>query len=280
MILLLCILLCSTALQAKILLLDKIDKIVCGPDANTPITHTDIGWKRSLTGEQIPVEKLVQMEIVRQQIIERKIPIDDTAAVQYLEKIKKANGITQSELIEMFGEVGLLYAEGKKQLVDQYTYDMFLQHQFRSQVLVTSDQVEEYHAKNPEIEPVQLEIKSATVSYDEDTKDSVAGKIKAFMDGDATALSVEWDEPVKIAQDQLSDEKLFLADLKQGEMTSVDNYTEFDIYCVVRRKESREKSLQERRAEITELLSRRQFEQLLKEYNVSLKDKIRVIEMG
>ena len=280
MILILCLLFCSAGLSAKVLLIDKIDKIVSGPTANTPITHTDIAWKRSLTGESVPVDKLVQMEIVRQQVEERKIPVDDSAAVQYLEKIKTTHGLTQNELIDMFGEVGLLYSEGKKQLVDQYTYDLFLHHQFRSQVLVTSEQVEEYHANNPEIDPAELEIKSATVLYDNDTKDAVKKKIDAFVAGDREAIVVEWDEPVQVKEDQFSDEMAFLAILKEGQMSVVDNYTEFDIYYVIRRREAREKSLQERRASINELLNRQQFEELLGKYNESIKDKIKVIELS
>jgi hypothetical protein len=279
MILLLCLLFCSSVVSAKIMLVDKIDKIVCGPIANTPISHTDIDWKRSLTGEAVPVAKQIQMEIVRQQVEQEKIPIDESTAVQYLETIKSANDLTQNQLVDLFGEVGLLYDEGKKQLVDQYTYDMFLHHKFRSQVLVTDDQVEEFHKNNPEIDPGLFEIKIATVSYDEDTKKAVRKKLDAFTDGDTGAITVEWGDILEIEDTELSRDKKFIASMKKDEMSVVDNDVEFDIYYLVSKKEARTKELQERRTAIIESLSREKFEGLLKSYNAGIEDKIRLIEL-
>jgi len=279
MTLLLCLLFCSSVVSAKIMLVDKIDKIVCGPTANTPISHTDIDWKRSLTGEKVPVEKQIQMEIVRQQVEQEKIPIDESTAVQYLETIKSANDLTQNQLVDLFGEVGLLYDEGKKQLVDQYTYDMFLHHKFRSQVLVTDDQVEEFHKDNPEIDPGLFEIKIATVSYDEDTKKAVRRKIDAFTDGDTGAITVEWGDALKIEDTDLSRDKKFIASMEKGEMSVVDNDVEFDIYYLVSKNDARTKELQERRTAIIEQLSRDQFEDLLKTYNAGIEDKVRLIEL-
>lgn len=280
MILLICLLFCSSVVSAKVMLVDKIDKIVCGPTGNTPISHTDIDWKKSLTGESIPVERQIQMEIVRQQVEKEKIPVDESRALQYLEKIKSSNDLTQNQLIDLFGEVGLLYEEGKKQLVDQYTYDMFLHHKFRSQVLVTDEQIKEFHEENPETDPGMFEIKIATVSYDEDTKKAVRKKLDALIDGDSTAVVVDWSDIIKIEDVQLSQDKKFIASMKQGEIFAVDNGIEFDLYHLVAKKDAREKDLKERQTAIIEFLSHQQFEELLKTYNSGIEDKIRLIELS
>jgi len=279
MIIVLVLLLCSVAVEARIMLIDKIDKIVCGPTANTPITHTDSKWKKSLSGDAIPLPQQVQMEIVRQQVEEENIPVDESMATKYLESIKTMNDLTQKQLIDLFAEVGLLFEEGKKQLVDQYTYDMFLHHKFRSQVLVTDDQVEKYHKKHPEFEPGFVEIKIASVPYEDGTKKATREKVDAVVAGDAGSLKLEWSDVVKIESDQLSKDKQFINSMKVNGTKVIDNGAEFDLYRLVRKKKSRKKKLDERRTAIIDHLNREQFEKLLEKYNEDIKDKIRLIEL-
>lgn len=277
MILMLCLLFCSTGLSAKVMLIDKIDTVVCGVEENRPITFTDKEWKRSLTGDSIPIAQQVQMEIVRQQVKHDQMPVDDSYAVKYLDSIKTANNLTQNDLIDLFAEVGLMYDEGKAQLVTQYTYDMFLHHKFRSQVLVTDDEVKEFHEQNPEIDPGVIEIKIATVSYDADTKEAVKRKIDAFVGGDKDALSVQWGDVIELEDNQISKEKKFILSMSSDEMHVLDNGVEFDIYYLVYKREAREKSLKECRPGIIDHLSKLQFEQLLGEYNDRLQDKVRLV---
>lgn len=277
MIVILCLLLCSAGLSAKVMLIDKIDTVVCGVEENAPLTFTDVEWKRSLTGAPISLDQQVQMEIVRQQVKHDQMPVDDSYAVKYLESIKSANGLTQNDLIDLFAEVGLLYAEGKAQLVTQYTYDMFLHHKFRSQVLVTDDEVQEFHEKNPEIEPGVLEIKIATVSYDSDTKEAVSKKIDALVGGDNTSLSVEWGDVIEMEDSDLSADKKFISSMREGSMHAVDNGVEFDVYHLIRKKDAYERSLNECRPGIIDHLSKQQFEILLQDYNDNLQDKVRLV---
>ena len=279
MIILFCLLFCSIAVDAKLLVVDQIEKVVCGPMSSEPITYTDVNWKRSLSGDRIPEERQIQMKIVKQQLEEEKIPVDDSVALKYLDSIKANNNMSQEQLIDLFSEVGLLYDEGAQQLIDQYAYDMFLHHKFRSQVLVTDDQVVSYHKKNPEFESAWFEIKIGTVSYDADTKDSVERKVDELVAGESSGLFVDWSEPMKVEDQYLSEDKFFIKELKEGEMYAVDNGVEFDIYHLVRKKAARKKDLNERRADITENLSRRQFEDLLEEYNTKIEDKIRIIDL-
>lgn len=279
MIVLLCLMLCSATLDARLMLIDKIDKIVCGPTANTPITHTDVAWKKSLTGDSIPLAQQVQIEIVRQQVEDENIPVDESSATKYLESIKTANDLTQDQLIDLFAEVGLLLEEGKKQLVDQYAYDLFLHHKFRSQVLVTDAQVEKYHKNHPEVEPGFVEIKIASVSYEKDTKEATQEKIDASLAGDMDGADFDWSDVITIEDDQLSKDKQFIARMKVDSTKVVDNGAEFDLYKLVRKKKSRKKDLSERRTAIIDTLNRQQFEELLTKYNDSIKDKIRLIEL-
>jgi len=281
MILLLLLFLIFTQIEAPAILIDQIETLVCGAQENTPITFTEAqGWKRSLNGEMIPFEQQVRMKIVAQQSKEDHMQIDEDYALRYLDSIKTTNNLTDEDLNNLFAEVGLLYEEGVAQLLEQYIYDMFLYHKFKSRVLVTDDQVQEFYKNNPDIIPAVLEIKIATVPYDQDTKDAINKKLDTFLGGDQSSIDLSWSDVIELVEGDLSADKKFITSMKTGEMYVFDNQGEFDIYWLIRKTPARTKDLNERRSEIVDLLTKQGFEILLKEYNDQNQNKVRVVQVG
>jgi hypothetical protein len=250
-------------LQAEFMLLDQGVIVVSGPVANTMITHSDVFDKLNLDGTAIPLERLIKMEIIRQEVIADKMPLDDTAADKYLANIQKVNNLSLDDLEELAGQCRRTFFELKQLLTLQYTYDFFLYHKFRAHLVPSDQDVIDYCEEHPDVEPGHCVIEVAFVEFTPDNKQQVSEKIKGIVAGTISDSSIEWSDPIKVNITDIAEDKLFIKDMASGQIHLIEDKKVFELYRLVVKQDEHVVPVADRKAFVVDLLNRKMYEELL-----------------
>lgn len=266
-------------MQAAPQLLDQGVVLVSGPVANTVITHSDLHDKRSLDGTLIPQEQQVKMEVIRQKVIEEKMPVDDTAAEKYLANMKKNHDLSFEAIVEIAAELGRTVVELKELLNMQYLYDFFLHHKFRAHLVPTDEQIEEYCEKYPQYEAGWYKIVIASVDFNEENKQEVRKNIADITSGKKTKLKLAWSSPVKINEEDIAEDKQFIKKLAIDAVHAVKEGSVYKLYKLVDKQNKKKKSIDERKAAVIEALNRQMFVDKLQAYEKQMMKSVAVVDL-
>lgn len=266
--------------QAELCLIDQGAVVVCGPEQNTVIVDTDSTWKRGLDGRPSALQQQIQQDIIAQQVIADKVPMDPTAADKYVESMKKQNNFTDKDLIELFESVGRTFNEGIKLLSDQYTYEVFMHHKFKSQLVPTEDEIMSYYKTHPEHVDGFAQIQVAYVDFTDETKESIKKNLDKIVTGKkVTKFSVEFSDPVIVKEGDIAEDKRFIFDMKTGQTRVVEGDERFEIYKLLEKQPMRQKSLDECRFSIVDHLNQDRLAEMLGNYNQEIRKFVDVINL-
>src|SRR3989338_6386306 len=269
----------SATMQAEFMLLDQGFVVVSGPVGNTMITHSDVFDKLNLDGTPISLEHQMKMEIIRQEVIADKMPLDDTAADKYLANIQKVNNLSLDDLEELAGQCHRTFFELKQLLTLQYTYDFFLYHKFRAHLVPSDQDVIDYCNEHPDVEPGHCVIEVAFVEFTIDNKKEVEEKVKAIVAGAISDSSIEWSDPIKVNISDIADDKLFIKEMTPGQIHLIEDKKVFELYRLVEKQEERVVPVADRKAFIVDLLNRKMYEDLLSKYEEHMMDNVAIIKL-
>lgn len=266
-------------LRAEFMLFDQGVIVISGPVGNTMITHTDVFDKLNLDGTMIPLENQMKMEIIRQEVIADKMPLDDTAADKYLANIQKVNNLSLDDLEELAGQCRRTFSELKQLLTLQYTYDFFLYHKFRAHLVPSDQDVIDYCTEHPDVEPGHCVIEVAFVEFTIDNKQEVLEKITAIIAGTISDNSIEWSDPIKVNIVDIADDKLFIKEMIQGQIHLIEDKKVFELYRLVEKQDEHVVPVADRKAFVVDLLNRKMYEDLLHKYEEHMMDNVAIIKL-
>lgn len=267
-------------IQAEYILLDQIKVVVCGPEKNAPFTYTDESWKRGLDNKFTPLNAQIQKEIVNQQVVSEKLPIEPDAPKKYIESIKKQNNFSETDLAKWFGEVGRTYQEGLDFLTTQYNNEFFLHYKFKSQLAPTEEEIQQYYDENPEFIEAAYKIRGTRAAYDQDSKEQLQNDLEKMIQDelDTQKSDIEWSDPLIILEEDIPDDKKFLADMKPGDIKLLDVDGVFELYQLLDYTPAALVPLEERRTFIVDVLNRGKLEKMLADYNKSIQEYVGIID--
>lgn len=267
------------ALQAEFMLLDQGVIVVSGPVANTMITQSDVFDKLNLDGTRIPLDHQIKMEIIRQEIIADKMPIDETAADKYLASIQKNNNLSLDDLEDLAGQCHRTFAELKQLLSLQYTYDFFLYHKFKAHLVPSDQDVQDYCDQNPDIQPGHCVIEVAFVKFTSENKDEVGKKLANIIAGYESDIAIEWSDPIRVNIKDIADDKLFIKDMHEGQIYLIEDKKVFELYRLVEKQAEKIVPVSDRKAFVIDLLNRKMYEELLRKYEAHMMDTVAIIDL-
>ena len=265
--------------RAEFMLLDQGIMVISGPVANTIITHSDVFDKLNLDGTPISLEHQIKMEIIRQEVIADKMPMDETAADKYLANIQKTNNLSLDDLEELAGQCRRTFFELKQLLTLQYTYDFFLYHKFRAHLVPSDQDVVDYCDEHPDIEPGHCVIQVAFVDFSTDNKQEVTDKLQGIIAGSISDSSIEWSDPIKVNIVDIADDKLFIKDMTAGQIHLIEDKKVFELYRLVEKQDEHVVPVADRKAFVIDLLNRKMYEGLLSKYEEHMLDNIAIIKL-
>lgn len=266
-------------IRAELFLIDQIDCVVCGSAYNKPFVNTDVTWKHTLYNQFVPMQKQIQADIVMQQVLSEKMPVDPDGALKYIEGLKKQLKINDAEFETLFAEVGRTMVEGLEMLNVFYNTEFFTHYKFKSQLVPTEDEILNYFNDNPEFIDGSYEISIARVPYEDDQdREVVKNKIeKALVDKNDGDGLIEWGNVIKVAEEDLQDDQKFITQMKPEGVYIQEADGMFELVKLIAHEPTRIKTLEERKNLIIDALNRKKLESMLAKYNQSISEFVDVI---
>jgi hypothetical protein len=212
-------------------------------------------------------------------------PAEVEAKIEGLKNFLGASGTKGAEFAAILEEKGLTLEELKHQVYQHVMIGHLLSFVFPEKSIVPLSAIEQYHRKNPEFLPEQVRLMVAEVDSKElnkiksESKDFFRNldpekveKRLEFIDlgmvdveklDDATRSIVKYSSPGHISVPEISQQEL-------------DNQVILRVFKIVEKVESRLKTLEERKAEISKVIEARENEKRYSEYVAELKEQTHI----
>ena len=256
----------SSLFSKDLILLDKIETVIYGPEETSIITRSDLdrpgldGMPR--TKESVTLEHLIFQDAKKYNILDEKL-VD-----RYIAAIQREHNLTLDDLKKMFRDSGYTYEEGREQLAMMNTINSLIDYKIRSRVIVPEKEVRAYYDDHPVYEGEQYKIQRIFVPLAGQSKEQVLKSINRDIKKGKKIVGAEYKTPY---WDNKEDLNPFITDLEVGEFTSpLDTNNGVEIFTLLEKKEKRLVPVEERYKEIADNLREPLYNQLFEDYKKSL----------
>jgi len=264
--------------HAEKFLIDRGEAVVFTEEGAEIITKSDTE-RMSLEGGFKTLDDVIMEKLMYQEAKKYKIEVDEGAVNRYIAEIQRQNNLPLEELMKMFTEAGYTYDEGRQQLGIMMTVNQLLDFKVRSQLIVPEKKVREYYEANPVVEDAQYVLRRAVVLFDTAvSRDEQRARIERQIKTGAEIIGAQWSQEFSINAPDIAESKLFIFDLKPGEISkSVEIAEGFELFELLDFKPERLVPFDERYREISELLRKPRFEELFEALKKELEESSSVV---
>lgn len=259
---------------------DTIKAVVYGEDADdsaivtlSDITRPGIDGAVHALDDRV-FEKLLWFDGKKHRILPTEEDIE-----RHLKVVERENNIGRKELIEIFANGGYTLEEGKEQFGTMYTVNAMIDFKVRGGLFVSQKEVELYYKENPEHVDATYLLKRGVIPYDYTISDQKQFTIITQAIADKKEIpGALWSPAFSVAQNQISSDIAFVANMQADEISdpipTADGITVFKVVDVT---PHRLKTLDERYAQIADLLRRPKYQEILTTYKVQLYDHASIV---
>ncbi|MCF7799665.1 hypothetical protein K9L05_04075 [Candidatus Babeliales bacterium] len=250
---------------------ELVDKIVVRVNGAN-ILNSDLNKPRLAKGGQAyELQEAITEELFFQKAAERKLLTTESEIEKQIVSLKIQNGmadVTDQEFEEQLKKEGFSLNEYKYQMAKLLAIEKFKQAEFNERVVVTNQQIDEYHKNNPEYAQAEYKLKICVLSDDQlDINGEIIKKD-----------NLKWEDLGWVKKKDLSKNLLFVCDMNNDEVSKpVKIKTDYQIIKLEDKKEEHLRTLDERRTEIERLLQDKKKEKFEKELVKDLESKSSII---
>jgi len=262
---------------SNLILLDQIEVVVYGQDVEI-ITKSDID-RPSLGGGFRTKEDLVFEREVLLDAKKHNLPQDEESIDAYLAQIQREHNLSAEELEQIFTSSGYTIEEGREQLQMMQTINMMLDVKIRSNLIVPRREVEEYYRNNPTIIEATYSLERAFVPQSTKvSSDKQYTVLVRYSETGKGVAGVVWSEPFTINHSDIAESKQFIYMMEPGQI-SLPHLVNggFELFRLVEKTPQTVKTLEESYREITDILRRPKYEELMEKYNQMLSKNTSVV---
>lgn len=252
-------------------LLDTIEAVVLGQEGTEIITKSDID-RPSLGGgirtrDDIIFERLVYLDAQK-----HKIFSDEDAVDAYLSAIQREHNMTRDELVGIFTAAGYTFEEGRQQLQMMQSVNSMLDFKIRSNLIVPRKDVEAYYQEHPEFIEASYDLQRAFVPFSTvQSKEEQRATLEQFAKTGRGVGGIEWSQPFTINHSDIAEDKQFIYTMRPREISMPQEISGgFELFRLNEKHEQRLRGFDERYREITDILRRPKYDELLAEYRKKL----------
>ncbi len=268
-------------LPEKAYLIDKIDVAIFGAEGTQIVTKSDVD-RPSLDGrvrkiDDIVIERLMFLDGQKYKIVPEEDEID-----KFLSNIQRENNLTLEDLKNMFKSSGYTYEEGRQQFAMFQVINKILDFKIRSRLIVPEKEVLAYYAHNPEMQEAAFHIQRGVIPYSSaKTRFAQQEEIEAFIRDDVGLIKIDWQEPFWVNVSDLAESKHYITLMEPGRVSMPQAVSEgFEVFRLVEKRTERERPLEERYRDISDILRKPKFEQLMSDYKKQLFDSAAIVHFN
>lgn len=255
---------------------DEIAAIVHTSPGDDPIILTRKELARlSINGQPQTAEDIIKArKIEYEAVYVFKMPIPDEAITRYIQSLKEAHGMTDSEFKQKFEQAGYSYEEGIDELRRMLIVDQLFNFKIKSRLVVPEDEARAYYTNNPQELPAGYNIRQGFLSEGILTTD----EIKELQETGKFKNLVDWMSPYWLAEDELAESLKHMSTLSDESIVTVQSTGNgYEVIQLIKKRPKRVRTFEESYKEIAEILQRPLFEKLIKEYEKELAQKYEVV---
>lgn len=251
-----------------------VDRIVAKVD-DTIITHSD-QVRPGIDGEQHTLEELKDEALIYNKAKSYNMVFSEEAIERDLKKVAEDQGVSYVELKGIFEAAGCSEKEGRDKFAKMKAVNQLVSYKVMSRCIVPERDIVAYHEEHLEIIPVKYFLRNAVVPYAVDAserdKKELKKEIAAATKANIDSPLVKWGSPYWYEHDEIDEKQAFVYDLEVGEISApYDTQRCFLIYQLDDKKEETAVPLDDRREEITDLLWKKKYAQLMGDFMEELR---------
>jgi len=261
------------SVKKELELVNKIAIIIYTDAEPIIITLHDI-TRKSLDG-RVRTEKEVLLDrLMYYEALEfYHLPIPEDMVDKHIASIKEAYGLSEDQIEELFQKEGYSFEEGKDELRMSYVIQQLIQQLIMSRLMVTEEEIQQYHKKNPSKEPAAFRIKKGFVKKGDLTQ----MQLDALIQDGQHQEDVQWGPAYWLEEDEIADAKRFITKMQPGQMKLLKTDDGHEVIQLIKRKKAHSKTLEERRRDISDALRLPKQIKLLKEFQDELLKKYEIV---
>jgi len=264
---------------SKGVLVDTIVVTIYGDEGVQIITKSDLerlsidGQER--TKEDIILERLMFLDAQKMHMVQ-----GDEAVDAYLNNIQREHNMSKDQLEYLFANSGYSFEEAREQLRILYAVNSIIDFKIRSRLIVPEQDVVAYYKGHPvKLQPTyQIQRSFVSLPVDQAEQEAFKKEIEQWCQTGKGDVAPIWDEPFWIEKGDIAEGKKFITTMHVGSCAVSGETAEgIELFKLVGKKEEREQSIEERYREITDILRRPKFEELLADYKKQLRESASIV---
>ncbi|MEX0939917.1 MAG: hypothetical protein WDZ41_00990 [Candidatus Babeliales bacterium] len=260
------------------ILLDEIIAVAHGPERSQIFCKSD-QERRGIDSRQRTLGDLIGDELIYQDALKFKLPIDDTIVKDHLRRTLQAFGLKPGDEQSIFAQEGYSYDEGFNQFRIMYGVNTMIDQRVRSALLVPEDDVIAYYNENPVIkEPVYF-LQTAFLSLEREKGKKMKGlekDIERFIKT-GKGVDVMWSDPYWLKESEIAEGLDFITQMQENTIEKQRVAGGYQLYQLKQKKPQRAVPLKKRYKQIVETLRKPKFVKNLEKYKKSLFDAATII---
>jgi parvulin-like peptidyl-prolyl isomerase len=252
-------------------LIDSIVAIVYGPERTRIICDSELR-RMGIDGRRRTLPDIILEELMYQQTIKYKIPVDESAIDKYLLDIRRKNNLSLEQVKEIFKRSGYTYQEGREQLAMMYASSTMVELKIMQRLGVTEQEVIAFYEANPIYKEAKYQLERSFIPY----KSSIShDEQKMMIERDiikkGKASELQWGTPFWLKESELSEVMEFVNSMNIGDVSvPLEDSDGFEMYRLTAKRDRCVVSLEKRFREISDILKMPKYQQEMEKYRDEL----------
>lgn len=267
------------AIQAdNLILVDTIEAVIYGQEGTELITLSDVSRPPLGGGGLQPLEDHVFGRLMVLDAQKMHAMPTEEEMEKNINTICRENDLTKEQFDEVARSAGYTPEGAREQFRNMHAANKMLDYKVRSKLIVPKKEVEKYCSEHPEWTVPEYQLEYSFVPFSVRKKiEEQETELQTYAAGGKDVLGIAWSEPFWVAKPDISQDHMFITDLKPGEIKVHHAEKGFELYKLDEFKDAREKTAEERYFEVADILRAPRAEQLMEEYKKSLFDSTSIL---
>ncbi len=263
----------GSLMAPEMIIIDRIEATVIGPESTDVITLSDIK-RPGIDGRMRPLDSRVDERRMYQEACASKL-VDSDGVDKALKNLQKDNNLSVDAMNQVFRDAGYSPEEGRKEF-EVMTGVNNLMGMKMSEIIVPHKEIVEHYDKNPQMleESYNLQIAQLPLTQAQSATD-LKQQLKDHK------VKPRWNAPYWTDRSEMDEKRGFIFDMPKGQLYIDKTDNSYDLIRLVDKKERRPKPLDDKTyGEIRMQLHQQKQGEKIQTLRADLDDKFAVIRFN